>query len=165
MKIFYFLTATLFAAFTVITTPSFAGQDKIGDLTIIKTWARATSKSAKSSAAYLVIENAGSTADKLIDVKSGKARKTQVHLSSMKDGMMKMEHVDSVEIPAGGKAMLKPGGYHVMFMGIKGPFVENTSFPLTLVFEKAGEITVTVPIIKGQGEGMNMGMKKKMPTN
>jgi copper(I)-binding protein len=151
MKKLISLTAALFAAVIVLSSGAFAHESKIGDLTIKHSWARATAKSAKTSAAYFMISNAGSTDDKLINVKSNQAKKTETHLSSMKDGMMKMARVDGISIPAGGKAELKPGSYHIMFMGIKAPFVEKTSFPLTLIFEKAGEITIDVPVKKGRG--------------
>ncbi len=164
MKISTALFVTVLASLTFISSFVFAHENKVGDLTIMHTWANATPKSARTGAAYLMIKNSGAADDTLIDVKSDKAKKTQTHLSSMTNGMMKMKHVDRIKIPAGGKVELKPGGHHIMFMGLKAPFEENTSFPLTLVFEKSGEVTINVPVKKGMGYKMKK-MKKHTTTN
>ena len=139
---------------------------KVGDLTVMHPWARATAKSAKTGAAYLTISNSGATDDTLVEAKSDVSRKTQIHQSSMKDGMMKMEHIGRIAVPAGGKAELKPGGYHIMLMGLKAPLEADAEFPLTLVFERSGEVTVTVTVSKGAGSKMmdhSMDNKKKKP--
>ena len=169
-KIIALVTSLLVATLSV---PSFASShggmahgDKVGNLTIMHPWARATAKSAKTGAGYMMITNAGTTSDKLINVKSDMSRKTEIHQSSMKDGMMKMERVDGITIPANGKAELKPGGYHIMFMGLKAPLQVDTEFPLTLVFEKSGEVTVNVTVSKGGGMKMmdhKMDKKKMTP--
>jgi len=151
MKKLISLFTTALLAFGILSTASSAHDHKAGDLTIQHPWARATAKSANTGAAYLMISNAGAVDDKLIDAKSNVANKTQIHLSSMKDGIMKMEHVDSVDVPAGGMAELKPGGYHIMFMGLKAPLKADAEFPLTLVFEKSGDVTVNVVVQKGPG--------------
>lgn len=148
MKILLSLTVAVSVAVAMLANPALAHEHKAKGLSISHAWARATVKSAKTGAAYLTINNAGARADKLVAVKSGMARKTQIHLSSMHKGMMKMEQVHGVAVPAGGMAELKPGGYHVMFMGLKNPLKEGGSFPLTLVFDKAGEIVVQIKIMK-----------------
>jgi len=166
MKKIIALAASLLAATLAFSSFASSHGNKVGDLSIMHPWARATATSAKTGAAYLMISNSGKTSDRLIDVKSNMSRKTQIHLSSMKDGMMKMEHVDGIEIPAGGKAELKPGGYHVMLMGLNGPLKVDTKFPLTLVFEKSGEVTVSVTVSKGPGMKMmdhKMDKKKMKP--
>jgi len=160
------LCAAVLAGAMTFSSAAPAHDYKTGNLTIMHPWARATAKSAKTGAAYLMISNSGTTDDKLVDVKSDVSKKTQIHQSSMENEMMKMEHVDAVAIPAGGKAELKPGGYHIMLMGLKAPLEVDAKFPLTLVFEKNGEVTVDVVVSKGEGMKMldhNTGQMKMKP--
>jgi len=153
------LAAALFLAAT--TSTAFAGNIEVTDA-----WARASAKMARAGAAFLTIKNTGG-ADRLIAAKSGVSKKTQLH-THIKDGeIMKMRHIEAISVPASGMAMLKPGGDHVMFMGLSSPFKEGSKFPLTLVFEKAGEVTTHV-MVKGvaamsSGAKMNHGkMDHKM---
>ena len=127
---------------------------KTGDIEIHKPWARASATSmAKSGAAYLMLKNTGGSDDMLVSAASDVARKTEVHLSSVQDGTMVMRQVDGVAVPAGGMAELKPGSYHVMFMGLKAPLKKGESFPLTLNFAKSGSVTVTVQIMAAGAMG------------
>jgi copper(I)-binding protein len=66
--------------------------------------------------------------------------------TSMSDGSMTMRQVKSIEIPADGMVMLKPGGFHIMLMELAKPLVKGETFDLTLHFEKAGDKTVTVTV-------------------
>jgi hypothetical protein len=131
---------------------------QLGDLTIRGAWARPTmaagahdhgssgASSGMNSAAYMVIENKGAAADRLIDVASDAAKMVQFHQTSMKDGVMKMEHLpDGAEIPAGGSLVLKPASYHVMLMDAQ-KLAPGASIKVTLAFEKAGSITIDVPV-------------------
>jgi periplasmic copper chaperone A len=161
MKSLYAITSALFLTIATLSSAALAHDVQSGDLTIMHPWARATAKSAKTGAAYFMISNQGKTADKLVDVKSDVAKKTEIHLSSMKDGMMKMERVDGVKVPANDNAELKPGSYHIMFMGLKAPFKTGTKFPLTLVFEKGGVVEINVMVQKGPAmKKMDHDMKK-----
>ena len=84
-----------------------------------------------------------------------------LHKSMMKDGVMTMEHQMRVVVPTRGQLNFAPGGYHVMFMGLKKPLDMGTTFPLTLVFEKAGKVTVNVKVQKAGAMGA-MGSKGSM---
>ena len=140
---------------------SLAGDFKAGAITVTDPWARATASRAKTGAAYLTLRNSGADPDRLIAVKSGVSRKTGLHQSLVESGIMKMQGVRAIDVPAKGQTMLKPGGFHVMFMGLKAPLKEGASFPLSLVFDKAGEITVTVRVMKAGAMGsMKMGHGK-----
>ncbi len=129
------------------------------DITIEAPWARASAGKARAGAAFMTINNKGA-ADKLIAAKSDISQRVELHTHLRENGMMKMRQVPFVGVPAGGAAMLKPGGYHVMFMGLKAPLKKGGSFPLTLVFEKAGEIAITVPIKAAGAMSGAKGMKK-----
>ena len=83
---------------------------------------RATVGSMSSSAAYVSIMNHGKMADRLLDATSNLARKTELHLMEMDNGVMKMRPVeDGIDIPAGKTIHLAPGGYHVMLIGLNAP--------------------------------------------
>lgn len=115
-------------------------------ITIEQPWTPHTGKRKMSAAAYFTMHNWSDENDTLVDVKSDIAEMTMLHRSYEKDGVMRMDHVDGLEVPAGGTAALAPGGYHVMFMQLHAPLKRGEHFPLTLVFEKAGEVTVQVEI-------------------
>lgn len=100
------------------------------------------------SAVYMVIENRGESADRLIAVATEVSNMVQIHQTTVVDGVAQMGEVEGgVEIPAGGIAELRPGGYHIMLMNLTGDLVEGTVVTVTLTFEVAGEVTVQVPVI------------------
>ncbi|MDV7341681.1 copper chaperone PCu(A)C [Terasakiella sp. A23] len=139
--------ALIGAMLLALSTPSFAG-----DISVEGVWARASAGMARAGAAFMTIKNTGE-ADKLIGAKADVSKRVEIHTHLHQDGVMKMRKVESVAA-AKGMTMLKPGGDHVMFMGLNEPFKEGASFPLTLVFEKAGEIKVDVKIMKAGAMGM-----------
>lgn len=134
----------LAAALLLVAPLAFAHEFKQGEITIVHPWARPTDKMAKTAAAYFMLKNAGNTPDKLLSVSADVADSVSLHHMVNKDGMMSMEPVDAITVPAHGMAALKPGGYHVMFVNLKAPFTEGEKFPLQLTFEKAGKVTVEV---------------------
>lgn len=103
---------------------------------------------ARSGAAFMVIENTGEDADRLLAVQAEIARKVELHTHEAgTDGMMAMRHLsEGIEISAHGDHALARGGDHVMFMGLQSLPESGTTVPVTLVFEKAGAITVDVPV-------------------
>jgi periplasmic copper chaperone A len=128
----------------IVSSAAFAGADvKHGNLTIGHPWARATPGAVKNSAAFFTVENKGA-ADKLVGVTGDVAREIQIHTMITEAGVMKMREVKSLDVPANGKLELKPGGLHIMLIGLKDGLKDGTKFPLTLKFEKAGEVKVTV---------------------
>lgn len=137
----------------------------LGDLTISDIWARTTPPTAKTGAAYFTIKNNGASGDVLIGAATNISKKTEIHETKMANGVMKMRHVGKVSIPAGGRAALAPGGYHIMLMGLHAPIREGDRFPLTLTFEKAGQVDIMVPAKKAGMTGqMNHGsMEHKDP--
>ena len=137
MKKICVLLAALLAA------SAFAQDAKVGSISINHPWARATPGAVKNSAAFMVFDNKG-TADKLIGVSGDVAKEIQIHSMITEAGVMKMREIKSLDIPANGRAELKPGGFHVMLIGLKDGLKEGATFPLKLKFEKAGEVTVQV---------------------
>jgi periplasmic copper chaperone A len=120
-----------------------------GDLTIGHPWARPTPEGATVGAAYLSIGNGGKEADRLVSAASPAAEKTELHQTSDEGGVMKMRPVEGgIEIEPGATKELKPGGYHVMLIGLKKRLQEGETIPLTLTLAKAGSIDVEVKVEK-----------------
>ena len=126
-------------------------------LVIDEPWSRAMPPVAKTGAAYLTIRNTGSEDDRLVGARSPIAERAELHGMQMQGDLMKMHHVESVVVPAGGTAMLEPGGLHIMLMGLTRPLAAGESFPVTLQFEKAGELVLEVEIRDGTAGTMDHG--------
>jgi periplasmic copper chaperone A len=120
-------------------------------LEVNNAWAGATPGKSEIGAAYLTIQSP--TADRLVSASSPVAKKAELHTMSMQGMVMKMRPITGLDIPAGQPVTLKPGGEHIMLMGLNQPLHEGQSFPLTLDFEKAGPRTVTVTVEKAGAKG------------
>ena len=129
---------------------------KVGDITIGHPWARATPPRIPTGAAYMVFENMGAN-DRLIMATSPAAAEVQFHENQQDGNVLQMRQVDSLRIPTGTTVTLKPSTMHLMLVGLKQPMKVGTKVPLTLVFEKAGSVTVELAVDKagalGSGEG------------
>jgi copper(I)-binding protein len=131
-----------------------------GNLRIGHPWARETASMARAGGAFLSIENTGDAADRLLRASSPVAARTEVH-TVIKDGdVMRMREVPAIDLPAKSTTELKPGGYHVMLMELKAPLKAGDRFPLTLVFEKAGALTVEIVVEKMSGPAPDHGKMK-----
>jgi copper(I)-binding protein len=135
--------AGLVAASTALAQPS--------QLEVNNAWAGATPGKSENGAAYVTIQSP--TADRLVSASTPVAKKAELHTMSMQGMVMKMRPISGVDIPAGQPVSLKPGGEHIMLMGLNQPLREGQSFPLTLEFEKAGPRTVTVTVGKAGSKG------------
>nr|WP_180204072.1 copper chaperone PCu(A)C [Pseudomonas sp. SbOxS1]NYU03903.1 copper chaperone PCu(A)C [Pseudomonas sp. SbOxS1] len=127
-----------------------AHEYKVGELEIAHPWSQELPPNAPNVAAYFVIHNAGKTADRLLSVDSPISGEAQLHEHLMQNDVMKMQHVPNVEIPAGGEVTFAPMAYHVMLLNLKdrGLLIDGKRFPLTLHFEKSGDVTVEVAVQK-----------------
>jgi copper(I)-binding protein len=99
-------------------------------------------KGAKAAAGYMAISNNGDTSDRLIGVETPLAGAAKIHTSEFKDGVARMKHVPSLEIPADDTLIFEPGGLHVMFMGLTTVLDADQMYPATLIFEKAGSVAI-----------------------
>ena len=111
-----------------------------GDLQIDKPWARATVPGATVGGGYLVVRNKGAAADRLVSVASPISARVEMHEMKMDKDIMRMREVKGVDVPAKGAVEFKPGGYHLMFMELKSQLKPGDKVPVTLRFEKAGEV-------------------------
>src|SRR5882757_8140711 len=142
-------TAVLFA--TLLAAPARAQEVRAGDLVITQAWSRATPGGAKVAGGYLTIENKGTAADRLIGGSVDVAARVEVHEMAMNNGVMTMRQLDSgLAIEPGKTVKLAPGGYHLMMLDIKSPLKQGDKVPVTLEFEKAGKVTLSLDV---QGVG------------
>ncbi len=133
----------------VLLTPSLfvsAHEYTVGSLHIEHPWSRAMPPVAPTAAAYFVVHNKGSDADRLLSVSTPVAGKAELHEHIHADGVMKMQQVQSVAIPSGGEVKFAPMGYHVMLFNVQQQAKDGERFPLTLTFEKAGQLEVQVDV-------------------
>ena len=143
-----------FIAAILVAVPTFApafahdGVVHLGALNISLPFTRATLPNAPVGGGFLTIENEGPDADRLISASSPAAATVQVHEMAVQGDMMKMRPLaEGLELPPGETTVLAPGGFHLMFMGLKQAFVEGETVPVTLVFEKAGTVEIALPVL------------------
>lgn len=100
-----------------------------------------------NSAVYMVLTNPGSAADRLLSASADVAKAVEVHESIMDGDVMRMQQLtDGIEIPANGQVELKPGGLHIMLIGLNRDLNPGETFPVTLQFESAGAVTVEAEV-------------------
>lgn len=118
-------------------------------LMVHEAWARPTSPIATVGAAYMTITNHGMATDRLLGASSPVAAEVQLHGTTNDNGVMRMRPVEHLEIAAHGSATMDPGGMHFMLIQLAAPLVAGSHFPLTLKFERAGDITVDIVVQDG----------------
>ncbi len=161
------LSCAMLLTLALVAPAAAADTVKAGTLELSGLWTRATPPKAPSAGGYLTIVNAGKDPDRLIGAASPMAGKADLHAMAMKDGVMTMRSVAGIDIPAGGTVALDPDGLHIMFTALKGGLKQGGSMPITLTFEKAGTVEVSLQVLsvgaKGPKDamgGMNMGSVK-----
>ncbi|MGH8666248.1 MAG: copper chaperone PCu(A)C [Burkholderiales bacterium] len=126
-------------------------------VTVKEAWVRATVPQQSGSGAFLQVTSARDA--RIVEVRSPVAGVVEMHESRMENNMMKMRPVASVTLPAGKTVEFRPGGYHIMLLGLKGPLKEGQSVPLTLVVERKDgkrenvEVTAAVRPLTAHGGG------------
>jgi len=131
---------------------AWAHEYRLRSLHIDHPFARATPPGARSGGVFLSVENNGDRADRLLGVSTPVAGTAELHQMVMDAGVMRMRAVAGVDVKPGDRLVLQPGGYHVMLADLKRPLQAGDSFPLTLGFEKAGSIEVSV-VVESMGAG------------
>ena len=126
--------------------PAAADSVRVGDIAVENAWVRASSVNV--SAAYATLRNLGKNPDLLVAAASPAASRVEIHTVVERDGKVGMKRVDSVEVAPGEPAVLRPGGLHIMLMGLKRKLAAGDSIELTLSFSKAGEIVIRAPVAK-----------------
>lgn len=113
-------------------------------------WAPPTVQGQSVGGGFLRIAG-GASADRLLSVSAGVSRTVELHSMAMEGDVMRMRQIDGIAVAAGQTVELKPGGMHLMFMGLSRPLKNGDNFPLTLRFEKAGEVKVDVKVMPHAG--------------
>ena len=147
--------AGLFAA------PARSEEVRAGDLVITQAWTRAT-----PGGGYLTIENRGSAPDRLLGGSSDVAAKVEVHEMAMNNGVMTMRPLEQgLTIEPGKTVKLAPDGYQLMLMGLRSPLKQGDKLPVTLEFEKAGKVKLSLDVlgVGAQGPGMSSKPEKGSP--
>ncbi|WP_407170189.1 copper chaperone PCu(A)C [Bradyrhizobium sp. ORS 111] len=140
------LALAAFAA-AFVAMPASAEDIKAGDLVITQAWARATPNGAKIGGGYLTVENKGTAPDRLLGGTGDIAGKMEIHEMAMDNGVMKMRPIEKgLTIEPGKTVKLAPGGYHLMMFDLKSPLKQGDKVPVTLEFEKAGKVTVSLDV-------------------
>lgn len=133
------------SALLLVTAASAFAQSS--SIHVEQSWARATPGGATTGAVYMTISNKSDVADRLTAMSSELADKAQIHEMKVVNGVMEMREVAAgLPLPAGASVALKPGGYHIMLIGLKHPLKAGDTVPLTLTFEKAGTVAIKVPV-------------------
>jgi len=149
------MRAVLVASLLLVAVAASAQQP--GGVQIDNAWARATPGRGTDGVVYLRIANTGSAADRLVAASTPVAAAATLHESKVEKGIMKMRALAAVPVAPGQTVELKPNGEHVMLTGLKQPLKQGDSFPLTLRFEKAGDVAVTVKVERPGAMGMTPG--------
>lgn len=143
----HFRSILVFAAALSIGAVTHAGENLPGALQIVKSFARPTVAGQTTAASYLTIENKGKQSDKLIGVSSPVAKESMLHSMTMDGETMKMREVENIEILPAAKIEMKPGhGYHIMLLGLRRQLKSGENIPMTLRFEHAGSLKISVPV-------------------
>lgn len=131
-------------------------------LQISQAWSRATPPAAITGAGYLTIRNTGKSADRLVGGSTPVAAKLEIHEMSMTGGVMRMRPVKGgLAIAPGQSVILKPGGYHLMLIGLKRPLKAGERLPVTLTFERTGAVETELEV-RGP-DGRPVGDHHAMP--
>lgn len=143
MMLFHPKSLVLALALSAIASAALAHGYQAGRLTIQHPWSRETAAGQAVGGGFMTITNEGAMEDRLVSGTSPVAAEVQLHTMTMDGGVMRMRQVEGgIAVPARGTLELKPGSYHIMFMGLKRQLRQGEGFPVTLRFQRAGSVTV-----------------------
>ncbi|MFY9315407.1 MAG: copper chaperone PCu(A)C [Burkholderiales bacterium] len=125
-----------------------AAPAAIAGVVIDDPWAAATPPGASVGGGYFVVRNTDAVPDRLIGASSPFAERVEMHVSSSEGGVMRMRQHESLAVPANGRLELTPGGAHLMLIGLKLPLKQGDIVPLTLRFERAGDVKTELRVGK-----------------
>lgn len=138
---FLVTVVSLFSSFGVLASDLVAG-----DLKLMAPWVRASVPGQVNGAGYVQIDNKAKQGDRLVSASASGVNRVELHTIITENGVAKMREVTGIDVPASGSVKLSPGGFHIMFLGLTEPFKAGATVPVTLKFEKAGEVKVNFEI-------------------
>jgi copper(I)-binding protein len=133
-----------------------------GAVSVKDAYVRAVPPGQPNSASFMMLNNSSDQDRALVAAKSPAAKVVELHTHTMVDGMMQMRQVPQIDLPAGKMVELKPGGLHVMMIGLTQDLKPGSSVPVTLTFDDGSETTIEAPVKKVQMKMMKGGMKHNM---
>ena len=142
-------------AFAFVTTATLAHGSTVGDIEIGHPYAKPSLPGTTNGAAYFAtLENTGNSADRLLRASTPVATRVELHTMAVDaQGVMRMREIDGIALAPHAKIQMRPGsGMHLMLIGLKEPLKDGARFPMTLDFERAGKVEVTV-IVEGDSSG------------
>jgi len=142
-------------ALAVIAGAAFAHGSTVGDIEIGHPYAKPSLPGTTNGAAYFAtLENTGNSADRLLRASTPMATRVELHTMAVDaQGVMRMREIDGIALAPHAKIQMRPGsGMHLMLIGLKEPLKDGARFPMTLDFERAGKVEVTV-IVEGDSSG------------
>jgi periplasmic copper chaperone A len=137
-----FLAALLLSASLAAQAHSF----ERGDVQVRHPWSRETPPAAKIGVAFMEIRNRGSTADRLLGASTAAASRVEMHVTRRENDVVRMRQVESFEIPGRQRVELRPGGGHLMLVDLAQPLKKGDRVPMTLRFERAGELQIELEV-------------------
>jgi len=125
-------------------------------LKVSDAWVRMAPAALKTHGGYMTIMNHGNEPQELVGASSPNYEDVQLHISKVEDGVATMQHLESIEVPAGGMAEFKPGGLHFMLMKAKAPLEKGGMVPITLTFRSGETVAVKAMVMAGAPDGGEM---------
>jgi copper(I)-binding protein len=144
-----FQTRRLACALLLAVAPAAAAAHPAKPIEVRQPWSRPSAGT--SGVGYMVLVNHGGRADALVRAQSPLAARVEAHRSTMAGGVMSMAAQVRVPLPPGGSVTFAPGGYHLMFVGLKAPLKAGDRLPATLVFASGQTVAVSFPVGSGSG--------------
>ncbi len=136
--------ALLATAFSLISVNAFA--DNAADIEVEQPYVREVPPGAMATGSFMTLTNMSDHDIELVNAKSNAAKKVELHTHIHDDGVMKMRQIPSIKVPADGQAHLKPGGLHIMLIGLKNTLKASQTIDMTLVFKDGSKKSISVPV-------------------
>lgn len=152
----YRIQLGLVILFALASTPLIAATSAADDVTVVDPYVRAVPPGQPNSASFMKLQNTSTTKHAIVKAESPVSKVVELHTHIMEGGLMKMRQVKQIDVPAQGQTRLKPGGLHVMFIGLKSELKPGQIVPVTLIFEDGSKTTIQARVRK-----MQMHMKNK----
>lgn len=135
------------AAALVLAGATSGASAQPSDIAVSQAWTRAAGATAPTAAGYMTLRNRGASPDRLVGAETPAARAVEIHEQRMEDGVMRMRPLPGgIALPPGETVTLGPGGLHLMLVGPTRAFARGERVPLTLRFERAGEVAVELAV-------------------
>jgi periplasmic copper chaperone A len=99
-----------------------------------------------NTAAFMTLENTGRKDLAVVSAESGVSKVVELHTHTMENGVMRMREIERIEVAAGQRTELKPGGLHVMLIGLHAPLQEGQVVEVTLVYDDGSRQLVEAPV-------------------